>query len=99
MSQPESQPEFDGKAFVGTLSNSPGVYRMFGANDELLYVGKAGSLRKRVGSYFLKIHMDPRVAAMIQQIARIETTVTRTPRRCTASISERKSPSPENSTM
>ena len=78
MSQPESQPEFDGKAFVGTLSNSPGVYRMFGANDELLYVGKAGSLRKRVGSYFLKIHMDPRVAAMIQQIARIETTVTRT---------------------
>jgi excinuclease ABC subunit C len=69
---------FDGKAFVSTLSNSPGVYRMFGANDELLYVGKAGSLRKRVGSYFLKIHMDPRVAAMIQQIARIETTVTRT---------------------
>jgi excinuclease ABC subunit C len=69
---------FDGKAFVSTLSNSPGVYRMFGANDELLYVGKAGSLKKRVGSYFLKVHMDPRVAAMIQQIARIETTVTRT---------------------
>jgi excinuclease ABC subunit C len=78
MSSPESQPEFDGKAFVSSLSNSPGVYRMFGANDELLYVGKAGSLRKRVGSYFLKVHMDPRVAAMIAQIARIETTVTRT---------------------
>ncbi|HEX5124394.1 MAG TPA: GIY-YIG nuclease family protein, partial [Rhodanobacteraceae bacterium] len=78
MSPPESSPAFDGKAFVSTLSNSPGVYRMFGANDELLYVGKAGSLKKRVGSYFLKVHMDPRVAAMIQQIARIETTVTRT---------------------
>ena len=79
MSPSDSQPApFDGKAFVSTLSNSPGVYRMFGANDELLYVGKAGSLKKRVGSYFLKVHMDPRVAAMIQQIARIETTVTRT---------------------
>src|SRR6476646_8422805 len=78
---PEASPTpapFDGKAFVSTLSNSPGVYRMFGATDELLYVGKAGSLKKRVGSYFLKVHMDPRVAAMIAQIARIETTVTRT---------------------
>ncbi|HET7924593.1 MAG TPA: GIY-YIG nuclease family protein, partial [Rhodanobacteraceae bacterium] len=78
MSATESPPAFDGKAFVSTLSNSPGVYRMFGANEELLYVGKAGSLKKRVGSYFLKVHMDPRVAAMIAQIARIETTVTRT---------------------
>ncbi|HVT32847.1 MAG TPA: excinuclease ABC subunit UvrC [Rhodanobacteraceae bacterium] len=74
-SEPES---FDGKAFVSTLSGSPGVYRMFGANDELLYVGKAGNLKKRVGSYFLKVHMDPRVAAMIAQIVRVETTVTRT---------------------
>ena len=45
---------FDGKSFVRTLTSAPGVYRMFGASDELLYVGKAGNLKKRVGSYFLK---------------------------------------------
>ena len=69
---------FDGKAFVRTLSGSPGVYRMLNAGDEVLYVGKAGSLRKRVGSYFLKPRMEPRIAAMVAQIARVEVTVTRT---------------------
>ncbi len=69
---------FDGKLFVQTLTGAPGVYRMFGARDELLYVGKARNLRKRVGSYFLKPKMDPRIAAMVGQIARMETTVTRT---------------------
>ena len=69
---------FDGKDFVRTLTTSPGVYRMFGAGDELLYVGKAGNLKKRVGSYFLKPSMEPRIATMVAQIARIETTLTRT---------------------
>ena len=69
---------FDGKAFVSTLSGAPGVYRMFDARDELLYVGKAGNLKKRVGSYFLKPKMDPRINAMVAQIARMETTITRT---------------------
>ena len=69
---------FDGKAFVNNLSSAPGVYRMFGASDELLYVGKAGSLKKRVGSYFLKPRMEPRIAAMVAQIARIDVTLTRT---------------------
>jgi len=69
---------FDGKAFVRTLTSSPGVYRMFDAAGSLLYVGKAGNLKKRVGSYFLKPKMDPRIAAMIAQIARVEVTLTRT---------------------
>ena len=77
MSDPSTAP-FDGKLFVRTLTGAPGVYRMFDARDELLYVGKAGNLRKRVGSYFLKPKMDPRIAAMVGQIARMETTVTRT---------------------
>jgi excinuclease ABC subunit C len=70
--------EFDGKEFVRTLATSPGVYRMFNADDELLYVGKAGNLKKRVGSYFLKPRMEPRINAMVAQIARMETTLTRT---------------------
>lgn len=69
---------FDGKTFVRTLTGAPGVYRMFDARGELLYVGKAGNLKKRVGSYFLKPALQPRIASMIAQVARIETTVTRT---------------------
>jgi excinuclease ABC subunit C len=69
---------FDGKAFVRNLTTSPGVYRMFDAGDVLLYVGKARNLRKRVGNYFLKPSLEPRIASMISQIARIEVTLTRT---------------------
>jgi excinuclease ABC subunit C len=69
---------FDGKVFVQTLSSSSGVYRYFDAADELLYVGKASNLKKRVGSYFLKPRMEPRIAAMVSQIARVEITLTRT---------------------
>ncbi|QEE24989.1 excinuclease ABC subunit UvrC [Rhodanobacter glycinis] len=76
--QPTPPQAFDGKAFVHTLTTSPGVYRYFDAEDELLYVGKAGNLKKRVGSYFLKPRMEPRIAAMVAQIARAEITVTRT---------------------
>ncbi len=76
--QSAQPPPFDGKAFVRTLTSSPGVYRHIDADGELLYVGKAGNLRKRVGSYFLKPRMEPRIAAMVAQIARVEITVTRT---------------------
>ena len=74
----ESAQPFDGKEFVRTLTSSPGVYRMFDARGELLYVGKAGNLKKRVGSYFLKPRLEPRIMSMISQIARMETTLTRT---------------------
>ena len=76
--QANSPQPFDGKVFVQTLTSSSGVYRYFDAGDELLYVGKAGNLKKRVGSYFLKPRMEPRIAAMVSQIARVEITVTRT---------------------
>jgi excinuclease ABC subunit C len=76
--QPAPIQAFDGKAFVSTLTTSPGVYRYFDEAGELLYVGKASSLKKRVGSYFLKPRMEPRIAAMVAQIARCEITVTRT---------------------
>jgi excinuclease ABC subunit C len=76
--QPAPSQAFVGKAFVSTLTTSPGVYRYFDEEGELLYVGKASSLKKRVGSYFLKPRMEPRIAAMVAQIARCEITVTRT---------------------
>ncbi|NII74592.1 excinuclease ABC subunit C [Dyella sp. SG562] len=76
--QPTPPQAFDGKAFVRTLTTSPGVYRYFDAEGELLYVGKAGNLKKRVGSYFLKPRMEPRIASMVSQIESAEITITRT---------------------
>jgi excinuclease ABC subunit C len=67
---------FDGKAYVATLPRRPGVYRMSSADGELIYVGKASSLRDRVGSYFNPGNLSPKVQALVAQIASIEVTVT-----------------------
>jgi excinuclease ABC subunit C len=69
---------FDSRAFLQQLTTQPGVYRMYGAAGELLYVGKARNLKKRVATYFLRASGSPRIEAMVAQIARIEATVTHT---------------------
>ena len=68
--------EFDPKAFVKRLPDRPGVYRMLDADGKIIYVGKARSLRSRVGSYFRADQVQPKVQALVRAIAGIEITVT-----------------------
>ncbi len=74
---PAARP-FDGAAFARGLGEAPGVYRMYAADDSLLYVGKASVLRNRVASYFNATAKSPRIQRMLVQVARMEVTVTRT---------------------
>jgi len=68
--------KFDPKEYVASLPRRPGVYRMYDAEGELLYVGKARNLKDRVGTYFVPNNVSPKVQALVQQIGAIEVTVT-----------------------
>lgn len=68
---------FDAKAFCCNLPSQPGVYRMLNSAAQVIYVGKAIDLRKRVSSYFNRNGLGPRTQLMVSQITGIETTVTR----------------------
>ncbi|MFM2320011.1 MAG: hypothetical protein RLZZ215_2632 [Pseudomonadota bacterium] len=69
---------FDFQDFLKTVPHKPGVYRMLGKNEEILYVGKAKDLKNRVSSYFRSKVANSRIYAMVQQIQRVEVTITNT---------------------
>ncbi len=68
---------FDAATLIADLPHRPGVYRMRNAGGDVLYVGKARDLRKRVASYFQKSDHGPRTQVMLSQVAGVEVTVTR----------------------
>ncbi|MAA76137.1 MAG: excinuclease ABC subunit C [Salinisphaeraceae bacterium] len=73
-----SDTAFDPKAYVQQLTARPGVYRMYDAGGDVLYVGKAKNLKKRVSSYFMRASGNAKTEAMLDQVAHIEVSITHT---------------------
>lgn len=68
----------DVSAFLAGLTNNPGVYRMLDSRGEVIYVGKARNLKRRLESYFRsREHLPQRTQALISRVCAIEVTVTR----------------------
>lgn len=63
------------KKISSTIPNSPGIYKYFDIDNNLIYVGKAKSLRKRVTSYFIKTFTSYKTYELVQRITRIEFTI------------------------
>ena len=70
-------PLFDPKSFLSHTTRKPGVYRMLGSGEEVLYIGKAKNLKSRLSSYFRTHGITPKTNTLVSKITRIEVTVTR----------------------
>ena len=66
---------FDSAAFLKNLTSQPGVYRMYNAQEEVIYVGKAKNLKKRVSSYFRMNVDNAKTRSLVLQIANMDVTV------------------------
>jgi excinuclease ABC subunit C len=73
---PAPAARFDAKVFVDSLPGRPGVYRMLDVDGQILYVGKARTLKSRVASYFQPSNVQPKVLALIAKTANMEVTIT-----------------------
>ena len=69
---------FDIQDFLRTLTHKPGVYRMLNWENKVLYIGKAKDLKKRITTYFRKQSRGTKIQLMLQQVCRVEVTVTAT---------------------
>ncbi|TCK18155.1 excinuclease ABC subunit C [Thiogranum longum] len=78
MEHTDVETAFDAGDFLKTLTSRPGIYRMFDTQGQVLYVGKARNLKKRVSSYFRSSGLAPKTRALMKQMARVEVTVTST---------------------
>ncbi|MCW9698328.1 excinuclease ABC subunit UvrC [Avibacterium sp. 20-129] len=67
---------FDAKKFLANVTHDPGVYRMYDDKDQVIYVGKAKDLKKRLSSYFRTNLSSKKTEALVAAIHRIETTIT-----------------------
>jgi len=75
-SDTQSTEPFDAKAFLKKVPGVPGVYRMYGEDAKILYVGKAKQLKNRLSSYFLKQGLSLKTQALVSRIRSIEFTIT-----------------------
>ena len=60
---------------ASSIPQQPGIYKYYNSASELIYVGKAKNIRKRVGSYFTKTITSYKTHELVQRIARIEFTI------------------------
>lgn len=67
---------FNSSAFLETVPNSSGVYRMFNSENTIIYIGKAKNLKKRLSSYFQKDYISIKTQKLVSNIDHIEFTVT-----------------------
>jgi len=75
---PQQHAIFDHKAFLSTVSEQAGVYRMYDNESTIIYVGKAKNLKKRLASYFRKDVGSNKTRALVKRINVIDVTVTHT---------------------
>jgi len=64
------------KESLSLLPDYPGCYLMYDKDDQIIYIGKAKNLKKRVKSYFIGKHDSPKLAVMVPQIVRFEFIIT-----------------------
>jgi excinuclease ABC subunit C len=75
---PQPECNFDSKALLKTLPHQPGVYRMVGSSEQILYIGKAKDLKNRVASYFRGSSTNSRIWSMVKQVCEVRVTLTAT---------------------